>query len=297
MLERSWRGPELIAAMNSSHLLWVAAGVVIVFKAWQGWRLGLVRQVISLGALAVGIGCGVLGGRAVGAMLSSVLTFPEQVLSAVGGLLLGFGVFAAISILSAILFKKTSDQGIALVRVGYGLSGAALGAFYGLLLVGAFALGLRLLGVVAETKLAIEKNAYLAGGKVRAPDPFAKRLATVKASIEAGMVGAVLRKVDPLPETTYSTLTKLAALVSDSRSIGRFLGTEGVRPVMDHPKVVALLSDPEVSKAIAQRRYLALLSNPRVVAAADDPDISKRLRSIDYEKALDAALRKPPGER
>ena len=102
----------------------------------------------------------------------------------------------------------------------------------------------------------------------------------------------VLRVVDPLPETTYSTLTKLATLVSNSRSMERFVTYPGVRPVMQHPKVAALVNDPEVSKAIAEHRYLALLSNPRLVAAADDAEVSARLRAIDFEKALDFALRK-----
>ena len=75
------------------------------------------------------------------------------------------------------------------------------------------------------------------------------------------------------------------------------MGSAEVRPVMDHPKVVALLSDPEVSNAIAQRRYFSLLRNPRLVAAADDPEVSARLRAIDFEKALDTALRKAATER
>ncbi len=104
-------------------------------------------------------------------------------------------------------------------------------------------------------------------------------------------MGPMLRRVDPLPGTTYSTLGKLGLLVANSRSIERLLGYPGVKPVMSHPKVVALLSDPEVSKAIAERRYLALLSNPRLVDAADDPEVSARLRAIDFEKALDYALR------
>ncbi len=277
--------------------LLVAAGVVILFKAWHGWRLGVVRQAISLGALAVATGCGVFAARPAGAILGAMISFPEQVLAAVGGLAIGIVVFAAISIVSAILFKKTSDQEITLVRVGFGLAGAALGAFYGLVLVAAIALGIRLLGAVAETKLAIEKNAHLAGGKPHAADPLATRVAAIKKSVEAGKVGAVLRHVDPLPDSTYSTLTKLATLISNSRSIARLIGSEEVRPVMNHPKVVALLSDPEVSKAIAQRRYFSLLSNPRLVAAADDPEVSARLRAIDLEKALDSALRKPAAEK
>lgn len=279
--------------METSNVLVIAAGVIVLLKAWQGWRLGLVRQVVGLGALAVAAGCGYFGASAAGGLLSALLPFPERVLAAVGGLVLGVVVYLGITIVSAVLFKKTSDQSVTLVRVGYGLAGAAIGAVYGLVLVGAFALGLRMLGTVAETKLAIEKNSRFSGSKPSRKDPLANRLAAIRRAVEEGPGGPVLRAIDPVSEGTYSTLTKLATLVSDPRSIERFVHYPGVRPVMEHPKVVALVGDPEVNRAIADRRYLALLSNPRLVAAADDPEVSERLRSIDFEKALDYALRKP----
>ncbi len=276
--------------MNLAYALGIAALMIVLLKAWQGWRLGLVRQVVGLVALAVAAGVGYFCAGAAGGLLSAVVPVPEQVLAVVGGLLLGFVVYLAITIVSAVLFKKTSDQGVTLVRVGYGLAGAAIGAVYGLVLVGAFALGLRLLGSVAETKLGIEKNAHFGGGKAGKRDPLASRLAAIKEAIEESPGGVIVRAVDPLPENAYSTLTKLAKLVSNSRSIERFMSFPEVRPVMEHPKVVALLSDPEVNKALSERRYLSLLSNPRLVAAADDAEVSKRLRSIDLEKALDHAL-------
>ncbi|HYR57654.1 MAG TPA: CvpA family protein [Chthoniobacteraceae bacterium] len=284
---------------DSTHfVLLAAAAIVVLLKAWQGWRLGLVRQLVNLGALIVASGSGVLGARAAADVLRPLLPYPERLLAVIGGLLIGAVVYGAITIVGAILFKKTGDQSVGLVRIGYGLSGAAVGAIFGVLLVGAFALALRLLGSVAETTLALEKNPHLvAMHRPAAAHPLAVRLAEAKRSIEESRLGAVLQRVDPLPETTYTMLTKLALLAANSRSIERFLGYPGVRPVMNHPKVVALLSDPEVNKAIAERRYLALLSNPRLVAAADDPEVSERLRAIDFEKALDYALRGPEARR
>lgn len=279
--------------MDTASLLTVAAVLVVLLKAWQGWRLGVVRQIIGLAALALGAGFGYLGSGAVGAILGSVLPFPERALAVVGGVLLGAMLYLGVTIVSAILFKKTSDQSVTLVRVGYGLTGAAIGAIYGLVLVGAFALGLRVLGSVAETKLALEKNSVFGGGRSAKKDPVATRLAAIRQAVEASPAGPVLRAVDPIPEGAYTTLTKLATMVSTPKSIQRFVEYPAVRPVMEHPKVNALISDPEVSRAITERRYLALLSNPKVVAAADDPEVAARLRSIDLVKALDYALRKP----
>jgi hypothetical protein len=274
-------------------MLFAAAAVIVLLKAWQGWRLGVVRQVIGLAAVAAATVCGYFGSGAMGTLLASMLPLPERLLGAAGGVLLGGLVYVAITILSAILFNKTSDQGLAIIRIGYGLLGAAIGAIYGLVIVGALALGLRVLGSIAETKLGIEKNAHLGGSKAARADPLARRLAAAKHAVEAGPGGAILRAVDPLPESTYSTLAKLAALAANSRNIERLADYPGIRPVMQHPKVAALIKDPELAKAITEHRYLALLSNPRLVAAADDPELSERLRAIDLEKALDYALRKP----
>ena len=284
------------SADSWQYILPVAAVLIIVFKIWQGWRLGLVRQLVSIAALIVASGVGILGARGAGALLRPVLPFPEQVLAPIGGLLLGFVVWAVITMAGAILFKRTSQQGITLVRVGYELAGAALGALHGVVLVWMLALGLRLLGSVAETTLALEKNPRLAGRQAVSANASAVRLAALKRSLDQGVAGRALRSIDPLPQTTYSTLGKLTRLVANSKSIERFLAYPGVRPVMNHPKVVALLSDPEVGKALSERRYFALLSNPRLVAAADDPDVSARLHAIDFEKALDFALqgRKQP---
>jgi hypothetical protein len=252
-----------------------------------------VRQLVSLAALPVAAGIGIAGARPAGAVLHGLLPFPEQALVPIGGLLLGLLALAAISITGAILFKKTGDQGVAVVRIGYGAAGALLGAIYGVILVCAFGLGLRLLGSIAETTLALEKNPHLNARRPAAASALATRLAGMRRGVEQSPAGPVLRWVDPIPEATYATLGKLTRLLANSKSIQRFLGYPGVRPVMDHPKIVALLSDPEVNKSIAERRYFALLSNPKLVAAADDPEVAAKLRAIDFEKALDFALRKP----
>jgi uncharacterized membrane protein required for colicin V production len=276
--------------------LYAGAAIVILYKAWRGWRLGVVRQIVSLGALLAGSLCGAFGAGPAGALLAPFLPLPERVLAAAGGLLLGMIVYFAINIVSAILFKKTADQGVALVRIGYGLTGGAVGAVYGAILVCALAIGVRLLGSVAEAKLALEKTPRVAQPTHPMADELALRLAGAKEVIDDSAIGSVARRIDPLPTTTYSMLPKLATLISNGRSIQRFLGEPGVREVMNHPKVVALLSDPEVSKALAEHRYFALLSNARFIAAADDPDVAARLAAIDFEKSLDHALQKPAAQ-
>lgn len=272
-----------------SDFLLIAAAVLILLKMWQGWRLGVVRQLVNMGAAVVAGGFAVLGASAAGAFLKPFLSFPAQLLVVVGGLVLGVLIFGFITIVGALLFKKTGDQSVTVVRVGFGITGAALGAVYGVMMVIAFAMGLRLFGTLAEAKLAIEKNPRPGAARV-APDPRAVKLVELKKELETGPIGSVLRHVDPLPETTYATLTKMATLTGNQKGMQRFMNYPGVRSVMDNPKVAAVFSDPEIQRAIHERRFMALLSNPRLVAAADDPDVTSRLKALEFEKALDYAL-------
>jgi membrane protein required for colicin V production len=272
-------------------LLLVLAGLLVLVKAWHGWRLGVVRQVFGLAALALGWGCGYMGARTVGALLAPLVPLPERVLAALGGMALGLVVYLSITIVSAILFKKTGDQTVTLVRLLYGLGGALIGAVYGLALVAVFALGLRLLGSVAETKLALERAPLFRASRGATSDVLAQKLAAAKLALEAGPAGTMLRRVDPVPTSAYSVLTKLATLVASQRSMERLASYPGVKPVLEQPKVAALMNDPEMNRALAEHRYLALISNPRLIAAADDPEVARRLRAVDLEKALDYALR------
>jgi hypothetical protein len=270
-------------------LLLIAAGVLILFKTWQGWKLGLVRQLVSMGSAIVAGGLGTLAAPTAGAFLKQFAPYPAQVLMVVGGLLVGLVIFFVINIVGAILFKKTGDQTVTVVRLGFGITGAALGAVYGVFMVLAFAVGLRLLGSFAEAKLAMERTPQ-PGVVKAAPDPLAVKLAGVKTGLDDSAVGAVLRQVDPLPAATYTTLTKMATLTGNPKMMQRFMDFPGVRTVMDLPKVNALLSDPEITKAIRERKFASLLSNPHLVAAADDPEVSAKLKALEFENALDYAL-------
>ena len=82
-------------------------------------------------------------------------------------------------------------------------------------------------------------------------------------------------------------------MVSSDESVARFLSYPGVQPLAEHPKIVALQSDPQVSREVLERDYLALLRNERIVAAANDPEVAVLLRQFEFQKALDYAIRKP----
>ncbi len=59
-----------------------------------------------------------------------------------------------------------------------------------------------------------------------------------------------------------------------------------------HPKIVALRNDPEITQLIAQGRILELLHHPRVLEAANDPTVVERVKQFDLKKALEFAAKK-----
>jgi hypothetical protein len=291
MIEQFTRGID-------SYQAWffLGAGLFILFTAWHGWRLGIVRQIISILALVAAYVIGYFGGGTFGAVLHRFIDFPAPALAVLGAVGLGFLVYCCVVLVGAIAFKKTSQQSIGLVRLGYGMSGAVCGAFYGLFLVWIVVLAIRLLGSVAETQLAVERHPRVTarGAKPSAtpapPHAMIRGLAHMKQSLEQGAAGSVVQQVDPIPGTLYGVLHKLGLMVADEKSIDRFLAFPGVRPLLDHPKIAALQNDPVITQDILNRNYLALIRNPRIVMAANDTEIGELMRKFEFEKALDYAL-------
>ena len=275
-----------------------AAALLILWKAWRGWRLGVVRQVTGLVALIVAWLCGIFGGKLLAPFLHALWPGPDRLLSIAGGVLLATAVFLVITIVSAILFKKTEHQKVGVVRFGYGFAGAIVGAGFGVVLVWIGLLVVRLLGTIAETQLAAEKNPRLLGKPApSAPGPFIGGLAQLKRGLDHGAAGTVIEKVDPVPDNVYSTLGKLGRVVSDPASIERFTKYPGVKPLLDHPRMNALFADPQIQRAARERDYMALFSNPRLVTAANDPDLAAAIGRLDLEKALEFALKPVEPER
>ena len=206
--------------------------------------------------------------------------------------------------MGTILFKKTSQQDVGMIRFGFGASGAAVGALYGIFLVWIAILAIRLLGSVAETRIAVGKQPRsLPGNSTPAPGPaqpdpgsVVTGLAHMKQSLEQGAAGSMVQQVDPIPGTLYGILHKLGTMVSDEASVARFLSYPGVKPLLAHPKIAALQNDPEITRDIVKRDYFGLLRNSHILAAANDSEIGELMRKFEFEKALDYAIRKPEKE-
>jgi hypothetical protein len=77
----------------------------------------------------------------------------------------------------------------------------------------------------------------------------------MKQSLGHGATAAMVDRVDPIPDAVYSALAKVGEMVSSDESVARFLSYPGVKPLAEHPKIVALQSDPQVSREVLERDY------------------------------------------
>jgi uncharacterized membrane protein required for colicin V production len=283
--------------------------ILILFEVVRGWRLGLVRQITRVIALGAAYAAAYLGGSLFVPMARSLFKMPDPVLSILCGAVLAFAAYALISGVGAILFKRTAQQESGLVRLIYGFAGAIVGLFFGLFLLWLTVASVRAVGAVAEGQARSRSVAAAKG----AQDPTSHALdvrrrflspsddgipalttllARLKNSLELGTLGGLLKNTDPISQRTYETLGKAGSVLSSPERAQKFLTFPGARELAEHPKIVALRSDPEIADLVAQGRFVDLLQNPRVIEAANDPVLAERVRKFDIQRALDYALDK-----
>lgn len=289
------------------QVVFISFGVVLIlFEVLRGWRLGLMRQIMRL--IALGAAYAVfLGGGLFVPVARSFFRMPDPVLSILCGAILAFVVYVLISGAGTILFKRTTQQESGLVRLIYGIAGATVGLFFGLFLLWLTVASVRAVGALAEgqagsrsstgahrvqdpTSRALEVRRRFLSESGDGMQTLATSLARLKNSLELGTLGSAVRHSDPISQRTYETLQKATSVFSDPERTQKFLAFPGARELNEHPKIVALRSDPEIADLIAQGRYLDLLQNPRVIEAANDPVLAQRIRKFDIQRALDYAL-------
>ncbi len=254
------------------------AVVLLLFEVVRGWRLGLPRQLVRLGALLAAYAAAFFGGGLLLPFLRPVLQVPDFVISAVGGIILAAVVYSIINAVGTILFKRTAQQGSSLVRMVYGITGAVLGLFFGIFFIWLLVIGIRSIGAVAE--------AQTRAATPRSSEDLVASMARLKNSIELGPVGEVVRQADILPAGVYETLAKLGETFSKPERASRFLSYPGVAEVADHPKILALRADPEIQRLLAEGKFWQLLQDPRLIEVANDPEIARAVKRFDLRKAL-----------
>jgi hypothetical protein len=290
------------------------AVILILFEVLRGWRLGLMRQIMRLIAIGVAYGAAFLGSVWLVPAVRPFFTMPDPILSILCGAILAVAAYMLVSGVGAILFKRTAQQESGSLYLIYGFAGSILGLFFGLFLLWLTIASVRTVGALAEGQ---------AGGRPgvaaqRAQDPTSRALdvrrcflsesedgmqtlttslARLKNSLELGLLGSVLKNTDPISQRTYEMLEKSGSVLSNPERTRKFLTFPGARELAEHPKIVALRSDPEIADLIAQGRFLDLLQNPRVIEVANDPVLAQRIRKFDVQRALDYALESDSSKR
>ena len=279
--------------------------VLILFEVLRGWRRGVARQLARLAALIAAYFVAFFGGKLFAPLAKPFVKMPDAVLPIIVGAIFALLVYAVINGLGTALFRRTNQHESAVVRFLCGTAGALLGVFFGAFLVWMLVIGIRAVGAVADgqTQTRDESNGT---GFVHAVDirrriygepPEESRslmttLARLKSSLEMGKIGDAVKKTDVVPEKTYSIITKVSLLLSNPQAAERFLSFPGARELSEHPKIVALRNDEEISQMFEQGRLWDLLQDHRIIDAANDPELRADLKKFDIEAALDYALQK-----
>ena len=301
--------PELQAVAGSP--LWQAifisfAVVLILFEVVRGWRLGLIRQLVRVAALGAAYAAAIFGGRLLLPIARPFLKMPDIVLSILGGAVLAFVIYALVTSMGMMLFKQTGQQNSRLVQLIYGIAGAIVGLFFGAFVLWLIVAGVRAIGALADAQVRSRANPLEAGqsATIRALEvrrrflsepnagstSLATSLARLKNSLELGSLGNAFKQTDPVPLKVYETLGKVGSVFSSPQRAQKFLTFPGARELSEHPRIVALRDDPEISEMIAQGRFLDLLQNQRIIDAANDPTLADQIKKFDLQRALDYAV-------
>ncbi len=279
------------------------AVVLILFEILRGWRRGLPRQIARLGALIAGYFAGWFATKFFGPLLGVFIRLPDALLSILAGALFALIIYAVISGIGSALFRRTDQHESLIVRLVYGSTGAVLGAFFGCFMVWLTVVAVRSIGSVANAEVREQANdstvvhavdmrrrIFAEPGEDEAP--LTTSLARLKNSLEMGVIGNMLKKSDIVPPKTYDLIEKIGTVAANPQYAERFLEYPGAKELSEHPKIVALRNDQEISQMFAQGQLLELIQDHRIIDAANDPELRQRLKKFDVVAALNYATQK-----
>ncbi len=256
-----------------------AAALFLLWEVFAGWRRGLIRSALHFGAFVASGLLGLLVGQGVAAVVGMILPGVSFFVGlAVGGVVALF-VLGLCLFLSALLFKRTSQQPPGLTRWLFGLGGAVFGLLTGLFLLWGGISLVRASGALAQANKDAAESSVLA---------------TLKNSLEQGPLGGVVESVDILPTEAYARIARVGELSKNPDAMMRFLDDPGVQEILSHPRMQAVLNDPQVVQASETQNYLVLFQSRTILEAASDPSLQKLVLELDLQKALDHAL--PPAQ-
>jgi uncharacterized membrane protein required for colicin V production len=277
--------------------------VLILFEIFRGWRRGLPRQVARLGALIAAYFAGYFAWKFFGPLVGMFLRLPDAFLSMIAGAIFALIIYAVVSGIGSALFRRTDQHDSFVVRLLYGSTGAVMGIFFGFFLVWLIVIAVRSIGSVANAEVreqandasvvhAVDVRRRILGEPSEDEAPLTTSLARLKNSIEMGVIGNAVKKADVIPQRTYDLIEKVGQVAANPANAERFLEYPGARELSEHPKIIALRNDQEISQMLTQGHLLELIQDHRIIDAANDPELHARLKKFDLNAALNYALQK-----
>lgn len=261
------------------NVFFALAGGWVLLSFFRGWTQGILRQLLVplavFGALVVVI---LVTPTASGYLYQNTRLPGSALLLGLAIWLLAYNLLVFVG---GIIFKRTRDQDFAIVRLVFGVGGAAVAVVYAFLQIWLVAVGIRIFGRVAEDQIAVQSSrSAVSSGLVVG-------LARLKNSLELGSGKVVLDQLDPVPLEAYRRLDQCSQLLANPRAFGRLLESPALRGIWENPRIRALQADPEVLEAIRRGDFLSILSNPKVIALLTDPNIRALLLGDQIQAACD----------
>lgn len=267
----------------------LCALVWLLGSVWRGWKRGVIRQAVSLVALAGALGVAIYVGPVLAPAIPA-LGFPVFLRPVFAGGLLILLIWGTIAAVSSIVFRKTAEQGVGLVRTAYGLGGALLGLLSGLLLMGICAWGVRIAGSLADGLQSGSQITSKQKGQSSLPNADTSALPSLKKLIEESPASRWISKVDPIRPEWYPRLGKIGQVLTSPAAIERLLADPSLAVVARNPRLSSLRSDPTLQEAFRSADLWTLLRSPKVQAAAADTKLRDSLNMDELDGALDRAL-------
>jgi hypothetical protein len=285
---------------SSILIFYLVCGGILLWNLVRGWRAGPARMAVAFGAIAAGYVAAIFAGELLVPPLRTLMGYPDIVLLGLGRIAVFLLAYFLVLGAGAVLFKRTSQQGIGLLRLLYGLSGAALGLLFGVCVVLAIVLAVRLAGALGEGWASSPESLPRAGVEDPSARTAGRLLATSlawKNELEEGPIGPIVKAADPLPARDYEMLTKAGRVLGRAEATRRFLEAPSVKWIVHGARFQALQADGDIIKMATRRDYAGILRHPKMVEFLNDPAVINRLRDVDLESAFNYALAENPPPR
>lgn len=288
-------------------LLLTACGLLIVRAAWSGYRKGAVAHLVFLGVLAVcytTAGLIALSGTTFAALgFVPKLIQPYALAGAVAATL-----FVTLSLLAA-WFLRRLDRGAVERARADGVEapdrhtltnspanrrwGVVIGAMEGTVLAAMlfFAVHYLSLWTLASDALMEAQRPASSGTQAASvpppdPTPFHGVLRAIGKDLQRSPVARAVDVVAPIKTRQVEMMGRLTKLAADERKLDKLKDSKAVRELMHHPRIVALSHDPEIARALREKRWADLMNNPQVLGLARDRGFLEQVRQLDLERLI-----------